>query len=72
VISNFDPPRSVCGQLNWHNRSDKADAFTEHYLAVTREQDAAVQSHREGHPCSTSQAQLSVHYVAEIRNLADE
>jgi hypothetical protein len=48
------------------------DAFTEQRLAVTRELDAASQSHRERRPCITSQAQLSVHDVTEVCDLADE
>jgi hypothetical protein len=34
--------------------------------------DAASQSHRERHPCLASQAQLSVHDVTELCDLADE
>src|SRR6266571_1296157 len=63
MISDFDPPRSVCDQLNGHDRSVKADAFTEHQLAATRELDAASQS---------QQAQLSVHDMTEVCDLADE
>src|SRR5271154_7075405 len=65
MISDFDPPRSVCDQLNGHDRSVKADAFTEHHLAATRDLDATSQSHREGRPCLAAQAQLSVHDVTE-------
>src|SRR2546423_10762749 len=66
MISDFDPPRSVCDQLDGHDRSVKADAFTEHYLAATRGVHAASQSHRERRPCLASKAQLSVHDVTEV------
>src|ERR1700722_854346 len=72
MISDLDPSRSVCDQLNGHDRSVKADAFTEHHLATTRKLDAALQSHRERHLCLAAQAQLSVHDVTEFRDLADE
>jgi hypothetical protein len=72
MISDFDPPRSVCDQLNGDDRSVKADAFTEHHLAATRELDTASQSHRERRPYLASHAQLGVHDVTEVYDLADE
>jgi hypothetical protein len=72
MISDFDPSRSVCDQLNGYDRSVKADAFAQHYLSVTRELEAASQSHRERSPRFAAQAQLSVQDVTEVCDLADE
>ena len=72
MISDFDPPRSVCDKLDGHDRSVEADTFTKFHLAATRKLDAPLQSHRERHACLASQAQLSVHDMTEVYDLVDE